>query len=498
MKISSNALFPRWACLAPFFLLAVLSREAMADNQTTDVSPILTSGLSYSVGLQVADMGSATLPTLQSYAVGSYNGEWIFVAGRTNGLHNFTNDGLLNFPPAFQNQDIWVIDPTTKQTWSRSITTSDLSTTAMNSLSATSTEFVQNGNTLYVAGGYLYASGTFTTYNTLTALDLPGVVDWVKNGSSSLASQVRQTTDSTVQVTGGRMDLVNGKTFLSFGQDFEGPYTPGANGVYTQQVRSFTINDSGGNLSISDVSASTADPSFRRRDMNIVPIVTSGSSGPALVALSGVFTVTGGAWTVPVEISGSGIPTMADPNNPATFKQGMNNYAAPSIVLYSQTRDENNIVVLGGISLQTNVSGTFVTDNEMPFTSQATSIVRNSDGVYSQYYLGDVYPDIIDESTGNPLLFGAGAEFLRNPDLALVDGAIDLDVLTSETMLGWVFGGIAAQQANDGRTAASNELFEVWYTPVPEPSITALLVAAGGAIGVWRFRRQRGMRAPRS
>ena len=38
----------------------------------------------------------------------------------------------------------------------------------------------------------------------------------------------------------------------------------------------------------------------------------------------------------------------------------------------------NNIVGLGGLSLKTNMSGTFVQDDEMPFTSQATSIVRNS------------------------------------------------------------------------------------------------------------------------
>lgn len=461
---------------------------ARAQNQTSDVTAIQTSGLDYSIGLQVADMGAADLPTLQSYAVGSYNGEWIFVAGRTNGLHKFTNDGLVNFPPAFQNTDIWVVDPTTQQTWSRSLTTSDLSATAINSLSATATEFTQNGNTLYVAGGYLYASGTFTTYSTLTALDLPGVVDWVKTGSSSLASEVRQTSDPTLQVTGGRMRQVNGTTFLAFGQDFEGPYTSGANGTYTEQVRQFTIQDSGGNLSINNISASTADDNFRRRDMNIVPIVTAGTGGPALVALSGVFTTAGGAWTVPVEISADGTPVMADPSNPLTFKQGMNNYAAPTMVLYSQSRDQNNIVVLGGISLQTYESGTFVTDNNMPFTSQATAIVRDADGMYSQYYLGDVYPDIIDAHTGNPLLFGAGAEFLPNPNLALINGAIDLDALTSETLLGYVFGGIAAEQANFGATAASNELFEVWYTPVPEPSVMGL-AAVGGLALWWRTRR---------
>ncbi len=459
--------------------IVILAPAALADNQTPTVSPVQLSGLPYTISLQTANTGSANLPTLQSYAAGTHDGKWIFVAGRTNGLHNFTESGLANFPPEFQNTDIWVVDPIAKQSWSRSLTdgSAGISSSVFNALSATATQSVQQGDTLYVAGGYLYDSGinNFTTYDTLTALDLSGVVDWVQHGTGTLAASVRQTSDPALQVTGGSMNLVNGRALLVFGQDFQGPYTPGSNGTYTKQVRSFDIVDSGTSISVANVSASTPEEAFRRRDMNIVPVVT-GSGGPALVALSGVFTESGGAWTVPVEISADGTPTMADPEDPSTFKQAMNGYNTASLVMYSPSTGENHILLLGGISLVTYDGSAFVVDENLPFTSQGTSIVRDADGTYTQYYLGEVYPDIIDLDTEEPLLFGAESQFLLNPDIALSGGAINLDILSGPTLLGYVFGGIAAEQANFGATAASNQLFEVWYTPVPEPGTAAMVL----------------------
>ena len=35
------------------------------------------------------DFGNASLPTLQSFASGTYDGKWVLLAGRTNGLHGF-------------------------------------------------------------------------------------------------------------------------------------------------------------------------------------------------------------------------------------------------------------------------------------------------------------------------------------------------------------------------------------------------------------------------
>lgn len=475
------------------FAVVALATRALADNQTPTVSPVQLSGLPYTISLQTAETGSATLPTLQSFAAGIHDGKWIFVAGRTNGLHNFTESGLANFPPEFQNTDIWVIDPVAKQSWSRSLTdgSAGISSSVFNALSATATQSVQQGSTLYIAGGYLYDSGinSFTTYDTLTALDLSGVVDWVRHGTGTLGASVRQTSDPALQVTGGSLNLVNGRALLVFGQDFEGPYTPGSNGIYTKQVRSFDIVDSGTSISIANLSSSVPDESFRRRDLNIVPVVT-GSAGPALVALSGVFTESGGAWTVPVEISAGGTPTMADPEDPATFKQSMNGYNTANLVMYSPSSGENHILLLGGISLVTFDGSAFVIDDNLPFTSQGTSIVRKADGTYTQYYLGEVYPDIIDLDTGDPLLFGAESQFLLHPDIALSGGAIDLDALSGPTLLGYVFGGIAAEQANYGATAASNQLFEVWYTPVPEPGTTAM-VLLGAVILAFRFVRPR-------
>lgn len=472
-------------------LLVGSALTAQATNQTATVSPIELTGLPYGIEMQVADMGSAELPTLQSYASGTYDGKWILAAGRTNGLHSFTQSGVTNFPPAAQNTDLWVIDPLAKQSWHRSLGdgTAGISSSVFNALSATATQSVQRNNTLYVTGGYVYDSvgDNFTTYNTLTALDLAGVVDWVQTGTGSLASSVRQTSDPGLKVTGGELDLVGGKAFLTFGQDFEGGYTPGSNGVYTKQVRTFDIVDNGVTLSISPIIASTTEDAYRRRDLNIVPLGPS-TADAALVALSGVFTDSGGAWTVPVEIGADGTPTMADPNLASTFKQGMNGYDAAKLVMYSPSTGENHILLLGGISLQTYDGAQFVTDNGLPFTSQGSAIVRGDDGTYRQYYLGDVYPDVMDLNTGNPLLFGAEATFFLNPDVKLFAGFINFDELNGRTLLGYVFGGIAAEQANDGASAASNLPFEVWYNPVPEPGSATLILL--GILG-WASRRSR-------
>jgi hypothetical protein len=108
------------------------------------------------------------------------------------------------------------------------------------------------------------------------------------------------------------------------------------------------------------------------------------------------------------------------------------------------------------------------------FTSQGSVVVRDSSGSYSQYYLGNLYPDIINPNTGNPLLFGAGAEFLMNPNLPMTNGLINLDGLHDGDSLGYIFGGIAAVQPDFGNTTASDQLFEVFYNTVPEPSTWAL------------------------
>src|SRR5262245_41515527 len=205
-----------------FFAAIFAARAVRADNQTATVDPIEIGGaLPYQISLSTYDFGAADLPTLHSFAAGMYDGKWIMLAGRTNGLHGFSSSGgSANFPPSYQNHDIWVVDPVTKQSWSRSLDTdSTVSLQMLSELTCTNTEFTQVGDRLYVAGGYgaRLASSGFQTFSALTAIDLPGIVDWVMTGNGHATDHMRQTHDASLQVTGGAMYPLGGHTQLVFG-----------------------------------------------------------------------------------------------------------------------------------------------------------------------------------------------------------------------------------------------------------------------------------------
>ena len=93
---------------------------APSGDQTPNFSQVTNWSGAYDLAFAEYDMGTASVPTLQSFASGIYDDQWVLIAGRTNGLHGFSDDGLANFPPKYQNTDVWVIDPVSKETWSRS------------------------------------------------------------------------------------------------------------------------------------------------------------------------------------------------------------------------------------------------------------------------------------------------------------------------------------------------------------------------------------------
>jgi hypothetical protein len=281
---------------------------------------------------------------------------------------------------------------------------------------------------------------------------------------------------------------MDGRTHLVFGQDFSGNYNPNKNGTYTNQVRSFTIVDDGTTLSISDPTSTAADPNYRRRDLNVYPVMVPGGGGTTdegLVVLSGVFTPppSVGAWTVPVEIDSSGNPTMADPNNPATFKQGFNNYHSAKLGLFSEASGEMHEVLFGGISLQYLNTDTMQTETDLglPFVNDITSVVIDSDGNYTQHWLGE-FPSINDLE-GKRLRFGANAEFFLAEGIeTFANGVIRLDELSGPTTLGYIYGGLIANgphtRSGDppATSSASNIIFTVVYAPVPEPASGVLAV----------------------
>jgi hypothetical protein len=465
-----------------FLLMTVgILNSAYAQNQTNTYSPIFPeTDLPYRIVIEQADF---SLPNgIHSGVSAIYKGKWVFLAGRTNGVHGFelsTN----NFPPQQQNKFVFVVDPVKRTVKSRSLAdpSSGLTLQQIDQLSVTSPQSYQKGNTIYMTGGYGVdsATGLFSTKDVLTAIDIPDLIHWVTKPHSgvTLSQHIRQISNPLFKVTGGTMTQIGSDpTLLIFGQEFQGFYFDFSNGNYTRQVRRFHIIDDGKVLDVKFLSSfpQIPDPNFRRRDLNVVNSIqrVNGKYSQGLIALSGVFTPEVGIWTVPVEISSKGKTSMADPNLSTTFKQGMNNYTSATVGLFSKKTGDMFITILGGITFEFFQNGILMNDSEFPFTNEVTTVKRSKDGSYKQYLMNAQYPFITSTQSnpGNQLLFGAGAFFMPASHLPTYrNGVIKLDSVRKKKFLaGYIVGGIQSTLPNTNvisDSTASPYIFKVIVVP---------------------------------
>ncbi len=468
--------FLRWLVAISFGMMSVYANAG--DNQTDTLSPILSgSELPFQIVIEQANF---RLPVgFHSGVVGVSKGKWVFIAGRINGLHGFGSDP---FPPDQQNSSIYVVDFQTGAVNFRALNdpSSGLSEQQIETLSVTSPQGHQEGDTLYMTGGYGVDSstGTYGTKPVLTALYLPGIIDWVIKGGAgknSVAKNMQQLYNQQFQITGGRMYKLGNMTQLVFGQNFDGVYTTDSNGIYSKQVRQFVIKSVGGKLAADYYSSMPAlpDPNFRRRDLNVIPTMLKDSNNLlqyGLVAYAGVFTLASGVWTVPVVINGVNDPVMADPNSPSSFKQGMNQYVCATASLYSGKNASNYHIFFGGISYGFYQNGVFTTDSGIPFINQVTTVKMDMNGNFTQYLMPNQYPTILSTASnpGNALLFGAGAYFIPNNIPQYPNKVINLDAIKQSTVIGYIVGGIQSTLPNtnvDSDSAASPYVFKVTLVP---------------------------------
>ena len=99
----------RYCCIS--FVFFTLMGTAHAQNQTSTFSPVTRWDGNYRIEVKARPMGSVLMPGLQSFASGQVGDQWVIVAGKTGGMHSFTTG----------NRSAWVIDPVSKQVWSRSL-----------------------------------------------------------------------------------------------------------------------------------------------------------------------------------------------------------------------------------------------------------------------------------------------------------------------------------------------------------------------------------------
>lgn len=422
-------------------------------------------------------------PKLQSFAAAQANGKWLLIGGRTAGLHSFRRATLQNpvnnFPVAEMNDRAWVIDPVAQEVWS-----APLPSDTGPLLTMTNPAYEQDGDTLYIAGGYGLMPGSSTpgrdnmrTFDALTAIRVSGAIDAVINGKS-LAPFIQQIRDLRMRITGGEMKKLGDSFFLVFGQTFDGLYTPdnaAAQTVFVQNyLEQIAVFQIGSPLAIANYSVITAadlDPApsptapaadarpFHRRDLNVSAVMT-GSGTPAIAAWGGVF-VAGqiNAFRKPVTISGPAASNIRIDS----YQQFLSQYNCALVPMWSAASKTMYTTFLGGISLYYLFppTGELKRDGGLPFIDEVTTLTTTQDGKSSECV----------SRQSLPALLGAGAVFFAAPNVARFDnGVIKLDSIQQRTLIGWMYGGIrsTAPQTSDGApTYASAAAIPIYVSPKP-------------------------------
>jgi hypothetical protein len=456
-------------------------------------------------------------PALHSFAAAQLNGKWLFIGGRTNGIHSFDPLPINNFPPSQANHWVWVVDP--GQSRAVSVDLYDQNITPplgliADALSSNNTQSFQEGNTLYIIGGYGYnrAKDMMQTFPMLTAINVPGIIEAVESGTAAnIVPHIRQgQPDDRLKVTGGELEKIGDNYFLVFGQRFDGLYNPadvGNDQQYTDEVRIFTIVDDGTNPpSIANYTTIPAPPpepgdpqpnQFHRRDLNVLPAIRSPNGTPGINVYGGVFTTAFTPYLNPIYINSDGSTHSAAIDR--SFNQYMNQYDTARMVLFDAVQGNLYTVFFGGISygvlgpdvassaqaraeprvpyadlIQVEAksdSNGFRLDPNIPFIDQTTAITLRADGTSQQCVLAQRYQLKLTPKRLLPERLGTNARIIPAPHVPAFDnGVIKLRSLQDPTLVGYLYGGMRTNDENPtgtGQSFASNRIFEVLVTPIP-------------------------------
>lgn len=404
--------------------------------------------------IQIEPMSIDGLGGLQAYAFAQHEGKWLIVGGRLDGLHR--RQPFAAFDVAGNNNQLIVVDPVTLQKWYAPL--SSLPVAMQEQLSSTNMQFHQEGNYLYVIGGYGYHTATASrkTFDNLTAIHVPAVIDAVMNGNS-FSSFFRQISHPQFAVTGGHLKKIYDTYYLLAGNKFDGNYNPMGNPTYTQvytnAIRKFNLSDDGINITVTHLPGISDEQNLHRRDYNAVAQIMP-DGGQGITAFSGVFQH---EVDLPflncVNIDSSGYEV----NN--AFQQFYNHYHCAVLPLYSASNNEMHTVFFGGIAQFYDSAGVLVQDNNVPFIKTIARVTRDLAGTMSEYKLPVEMPGFL----------GAGAEFITAPSVpSYPNEVVKLDHLAADTTLvGYIFGGISSTAANifftntGSQSSASSQLFKV-------------------------------------
>jgi hypothetical protein len=420
------------------------------------ISVVSKAQTSFAYTVEINPISVPDLPGIHSYAYAQYEGKWLVIGGRRDGLH--ARQPFNAFPASSNNTEAFVIDVNTQQFWSASL--SQLPQSIFEQLQATNTNFHQVGDTLYVIGGYAYSSSAndHITFPNLTTILVSETIDAIIN-QAPLSSNFKQLVDYNFAVTGGQLGMLDNTFYLVGGHQFDGNYNPMGNPTYVQtysnQIRMFTVDNSGSQLSYDNYEVITDPVHLHRRDFNLLPqIFADGTNG--FTISSGVFQINEDLpYLYPVNIT-------ADGHTPNTaFNQYLSNYHCAHAGFYDANENEMHNLFFGGMSQYYYQNGNLIQDDLVPFVNTVSRLSRDADGNLFEFQLPVQMPG----------LKGASAEFIPNTNLPILNsGIIILSEIVADTfVVGHVLGGISSNTLNPfsvnqtSTTSASPTIYEIKF-----------------------------------
>lgn len=398
--------------------------------------PAWTQSHSFDISIQPLNW---TLPTgLQSFAVGQWEGKWLLVGGRLDGLHR--RQPFATFDREGRNTRLWIVDPANGKTWSYA--TDEFPGQLGDQLSATNMEFLQSGPYLYLAGGYGYSTSAadHITFGSLTAIDLPVVMRAIIGNMSPLPG-LRQIQRPEFAITGGQWETLDGWHYIVGGQRFTGRYNPhgpdhgpGFEQQYTDAALYFKMEDDGKAIEIKDLGYLRDSVLLHKRDFNAAAqIMPDGRQ--AITAFSGVFQY---QYDIPfltaVHISPAGLTPEPD------FAQYYNHYHCPTLPVFDSDRREMHTIFFGGIAQYYDSAGMLTQNNNVPFVRTVARVTRDREGNMTEYKM----------PVEMPALLGSGAEFIpHDAHFHYTNGVLQWNSLSQDTItVGYIAGGIESTGPN--------------------------------------------------
>ncbi len=405
----------------------------------------------------------SAIPAIHSNVFAEWNGKWIFLGGRRDGLHNF--QGGMGFQKYMRNDSLFVVDPVADVQWVSALTT--LPDYVRESISSSNAEFYQSDSMLYIVGGYGRCDSLFAniTFPTLTAINLNTLLNNVLAGDSINAA-IRQIRDSNIIVTGGHLEKIDSTYYLIFGHRFDGMYSKITGSTlfvqtYSNEIRKFNINDDGVVLGISNFTAITDTDNFHRRDLNVAEqIFPNGNYG--YTAFGGVFQKTATLpFLTPIDITSGSVLHQSG------FNQNLNQYETALMPVFDSVNNFMHTIFFGGMSLYTfdTINNILVQDTLIPFVNTISKVSRDGAGNLQEYKL----------PVEMPSLSGTNSRFIPDPAIfKRHHSIIDLNSLSGNARVGWIINGIQSDLPNiadldpESMSRPNAMAYEVWIDVSPD------------------------------